>query len=150
MSGLVAGFEGKAATDVHATLCALVTTHAATHAAWADYASVLLDPETEAFFEARLPNASVAKAGESDSSQQPSKKKRQHSEGGDGDADAAVVCEHCGGPGYPVPQISLRVACMDGSTLHVTVPQRGAVREVKRVVGQVCVCVDGDFVQREP
>jgi hypothetical protein len=45
-----------------------------------------------------------------------------------------LVCEHCGGP---VPQVSLRVASLDGTTLVVTVAQRGLVREVKRLVGQV-------------
>jgi hypothetical protein len=36
-----------------------------------------------------------------------------------------------------VPEVSLRVACMDGTTLVVTVAQRGLVREVKRLAGQV-------------
>ena len=40
----------------------------------------------------------------------------------------------------PVVNISLRVASMDGTTLDVTVPERGLVREVKRVVGQVAGC----------
>jgi hypothetical protein len=48
-----AGGEQTAA-DVHATLCALVTTEAAQHSAWAEYAAVLLDEETAAFFAARL------------------------------------------------------------------------------------------------
>ena len=48
--------------------------------------------------------------------------------------DAAILCEHCSGP---VPQVSLRVASLDGTTLVVTVAQRGLVREVKRLVAQV-------------
>ena len=48
-----AGGEQTAA-DVHATLCALVTAEAAQHSAWAEYAAVLLDEETAAFFAARL------------------------------------------------------------------------------------------------
>jgi hypothetical protein len=44
------------------------------------------------------------------------------------------MCEHCCGP---VPQVSLRVASLDGTTLVVTVAQRGLVREVKRLVAQV-------------
>ena len=44
------------------------------------------------------------------------------------------MCEHCGGT---VPQVSLRVASLDGVTLDVTVPQRGLVREVRRLAGQV-------------
>jgi hypothetical protein len=52
----------------------------------------------------------------------------------------------------PVVNISLRVASMDGTTLDVTVPERGLVREVKRVVGQVADCDfafthDGDFAR---
>jgi hypothetical protein len=45
-----------------------------------------------------------------------------------------LICEHCGGV---VPEVSLRVASLDGTTLELTVPQRGLVREVKRAVGQV-------------
>ena len=48
-----AGGEQTAA-DVHATLRALVTTEAAQHSAWAEYAAVLLDEETASFFAARL------------------------------------------------------------------------------------------------
>jgi hypothetical protein len=36
-----------------------------------------------------------------------------------------------------VPGVSLRVACLDGTTLDVMVAQRGLVLEVKRLVGQV-------------
>jgi hypothetical protein len=36
-----------------------------------------------------------------------------------------------------LPEVSLRVASLDGTTLELTVPQRGLVREVKRAVGQV-------------
>ena len=46
----------------------------------------------------------------------------------------AIACEHCGGV---VPQVSLGVASLDGTTLVVTLAQRGLVREVKRLVGQV-------------
>jgi hypothetical protein len=52
----------------------------------------------------------------------------------DADAAARRVCEHCGGT---VPLISLRVASMDGTTLVVTVAQRGLVREVKHAAGIV-------------
>jgi hypothetical protein len=45
-----------------------------------------------------------------------------------------LICDHCGGV---VPEVSLRVASLDGTTLELTVPQRGLVREVKRAVGQV-------------
>jgi hypothetical protein len=38
------------AMEVHATLCAMATAEAATHTVWAEYATVLLDPETAAFF----------------------------------------------------------------------------------------------------
>jgi hypothetical protein len=38
--------------------------------------------------------------------------------------------------------VSLRVVCLDGSALDVTVPQRGLVREVKLVVAQVCGAAD--------
>ena len=114
MSG---GLEERTASEVHATLCELVTTNAAAHPAWSEYAAVLLSPASVAFFEGRL---SDAKAGSG----------ADESEA----ADAELICEHCGGA---VPLILLRVACMDGTTLDVTVPQRGLVREVKRSVGQV-------------
>ena len=131
----------RTAEDVHATLCALVTAEAAKHSAWADYAAVLLDEETAAFFAARLTDDSKAATDDGDESNPPSmkneNKKRKLADDGraaEGDAVPGVICEHCGGA---VPEISLRVACMDGTTLELTVAQRGLVREVKRVVGQV-------------
>ena len=51
------GDRERTAQDVHDTLCALVLTEAAKHEAWSDYAAVLLDEETAAFFAARLPEA---------------------------------------------------------------------------------------------
>ena len=127
----------RTAEDVHATLCALVTAEAAKHSAWAEYAAVLLDEETAAFFAARLTNSKAATDDAEPSP--PSKKNKKRTLGADsgaavGDAAPGVICEHCGGA---VPEISLRVACMDGTTLELTVAQRGLVREVKRAVGQV-------------
>ena len=128
----------RTATEVHSTLCALVTTQAAASSAWSEYESILLDAETQAFFAARL-----AQGDSGGDSSQPSKKKKKkrklrdddvEAEDEDEDAAVAVICEHCGGA---VPEVSLRVACMDGTTLEVTVAQRGLVREVKRLVGQV-------------
>ena len=126
----------RTATEVHSTLCALVTTQAAASSAWSEYESILLDAETQAFFVARL-----AQGDSGGDSSQPSKKKKKRKlrddddEAEDEDAAAvAVICEHCGGA---VPQVSLRVASLDGTTLVVTVAQRGLVREVKRLVGQV-------------
>ena len=130
----------RTAEDVHAALCALVTAEAAKHSAWAEYAAVLLDEETAAFFAARLTDDSKAATGDGNESSPPSqkqKKKRQLGDDGgaaEGDAVPGLVCEHCGGA---VPEISLRVACLDGTTLELTVAQRGLVREVKRSVGQV-------------
>jgi hypothetical protein len=97
----------RSAQDVHATLCALVMTEAARHDAWADYAAVLLDKETAAFFAARLPEAKA---------DPPSKKRKKLDE---------------------VEDITLRVACLDGSSLDLTVPPRERVRELKRSIGQV-------------
>ena len=127
----------RTATEVHSALCALVTTQAAASSAWSEYESILLDAETQAFFAARL-----AQGDSGGDSSQPSKKKQKKrklrddddEEAEDEDAAAVAICEHCGGA---VPEVSLRVACMDGTTLEVTVAQRGLVREVKRLVGQV-------------
>ena len=136
MSGVL---EERSATAVHATLTALVRTNAAASPAWADYEALLLDPATASFFESRLPNAKALV--DSESNPPPSKKKKKRKRDADNDAeesddadDDAIVCEHCGGP---VPQVSLRVASLDGTTLVVTVGQRGLVREVKRLVAQV-------------
>ena len=137
MSGVL---EERSATAVHATLTALVRTNAAASPAWADYEALLLDPATASFFESRLPDAKALV--DSESNPPPSKKKKKRKRDAASDADesddaddgAAIVCEHCGGP---VPQVSLRVASLDGTTLVVTVAQRGLVREVKRLVGQV-------------
>ena len=131
----------RTAEDVHATLCALVTAEAAKHSAWAEYAAVLLDEETVAFFAAQLSDDSKAATDDGDESSPPSKKKKKkkrkldaESGAAEGDAVPGLICEHCGGA---VPEISLRVACMDGTTLELTVAQRGMVREVKQSVGQV-------------
>ena len=136
MSGVL---EERSATAVHATLTALVRTNAAASPAWADYEALLLDPATASFFESRLPDAKALVDSESNPPPSKKKKKRKRDaasdaeESDDGD-DPAIVCEHCGGA---VPQVSLRVASLDGTTLVVTVAQRGLVREVKRLVGQV-------------
>ena len=133
MSGVL---EERSATAVHATLTALVRTNAAASPAWADYEALLLDPATASFFESRLPDAKALVDSESN----PKKKKKRKLDAARDDVDKsdsdddAIVCEHCGGP---MPQVSLRVASLDGTTLVVTVAQRGLVREVKRLVAQV-------------
>jgi hypothetical protein len=139
--------EERTAAEVHCTLCALVTTQAAASSAWSEYASMLFDAETQAFFAARL-----AQGDSGGDSGQPSKKKRKLRDDGsccDEEADdgpVAVVCEHCGGV---VPEVSIRVASLDGSSMNVRVAQRGLVHEVRRLVGQVrgtwsCACSDYD------
>ena len=62
----------RTATEVHSTLCALVTTQAAASSAWSEYESILLDAETQAFFAARL-----AQGESGGDSSQPSKKKKK-------------------------------------------------------------------------
>jgi hypothetical protein len=130
----------RTAKEVHATLCAMVTTQAAAFSAWAVYESVLLDAETANFFATRLSEAEVDSGESNPPSKKNNKKKRKLCDDGSGSDDeadgdpVAVVCEHCGGA---VPEVTLRVACLDGSSLDVTVAQRGLVREVKRLVGQV-------------
>jgi hypothetical protein len=122
-----AGGEQTAA-DVHATLCALVTAEAAQHSAWAEYAAVLLDEEMASFFAARLTEGKSLSDGE-EPSPPPKKKKRKlqaDSEEADGAAASAADTE-----------ITLRVACLDGSSLDLKVPPRELVREVKRAIGQV-------------
>ena len=121
----------RTAEDVHATLCALVTSEAAKHSAWADYAAVLLDEETAAFFAARLTDSQKgATDGESSPPSKKNKKKKRKLDADTGHAIESASAE--------VPhEVSLRVACLDGTTLDVTVPQRELVREVKRTVGQV-------------
>ena len=114
------GDRERTAQDVHATLCALVMTEAAKHEAWADYAEVLLDEETAAFFAARLPEAKAKAAGGESESPPSKKRKKQAAESSDAAQD-----------------ITLRVACLDGSSLELTVPPRELVREVKRLIGQV-------------
>ena len=113
------GDRERTAQDVHATLCALVMAEAAKHEAWSDYAAVLLDEETAAFFAARLPEAKAKSAG-GESESPPSKKRKKQ---------VAASCAS--------DVITLRVACLDGSSLELTVPPRELVREVKRLIGQV-------------
>jgi hypothetical protein len=122
-----AGGEQTAA-DVHATLCALVTTQAAQHSAWAEYAAVLLDEETASFFAARLTEGKGVSDGDESSS--PSKKKKRKLQADSEEADSAAVT-------VADPEITLRVACLDGSSLDLKVPPQELVREVKRAIGQV-------------
>ena len=119
----------RTAQDVHATLCDLVSNEAAKHEAWADYAAVLLDDETAAFFAARLTEGKGVTGG--DESNPPSEKKKKKRK-------LIAKSEATESPQpEPVPEVSLRVACLDGTTLDVTLPEQGLVREVKRIVGQV-------------
>jgi hypothetical protein len=132
------GSEPSAAA-VLASLRALVTTQAAMHAAWQDFATAFLDPEAEAFIAARL---STVEGGGDDSGPPPKKRKKA---GGAGEGAAATAppadktCDHCGAA---VPQVALAVATMDGTTISVTVPERGCVREVKREVAKVLLRFD--------
>jgi hypothetical protein len=123
-----AGGEQTAA-DVHATLCALVTAEAAQHSAWAEYAAVLLDEETAAFFAARLTEGKGVSDG-GDESNPPSKKKKRKLQA-DSEKTATAAASDAD------PEITLRVACLDGSSLDLKVPPRELVREVKRAIGQV-------------
>jgi hypothetical protein len=126
----------RTASDVHATLCVLVANQAAKHSAWAEYAAVLLDEETASFFATRLTEGKgVSDGGESNPPppMKRNKKKRKlqaESDGPDGESAGAVTV-------IDVPKVSLRVACLDGSSLDLKVPPRELVREVKRTLGQV-------------
>jgi hypothetical protein len=125
------------AHDVHASLRSLVETQASKHSAWAEYAAIL---QTQAFFKTALPDTTA------DDTPSPCKKKRVVSatqEAQDGDAVgsgaaslagavASRVCDLCGGA---VPAISVRVACLDGDKMDVTVPQRGRILDVKTEIG---------------
>jgi hypothetical protein len=64
-----------------------------------------------------------------DESKPPSKKKRKlQADSEEADSAAVTVAD---------PEITLRVACLDGSSLDLKVPPRELVREVKRAIGQV-------------
>jgi hypothetical protein len=121
------GDRERTAQDVHATLCALVMAEAAKHEAWSDYAAVLLDEETAAFFAARLPEAKAMKSAGGESESPPSKKRKKQVS-----IDAVELARD-----DAAEDITLRVACLDGSSLELTVPPRELVREVKRAIGQV-------------
>jgi hypothetical protein len=125
-----AGGEQTAA-DVHATLCALVTTEAAHHSAWAEYAAVLLDEETAAFFAARLTEGKGVSDGDEPSPPSKKKQKKRKLQADSEYAESAAALTDAN------PEISLRVACLDGSSLDLKVPPRELVREVKRAIGQV-------------
>jgi hypothetical protein len=119
-----AGGEQTAA-EVHSTLCALVSIEASKHSAWAQYAAFLLDEQTAGLSAACLAAKGATDGDESNSPPQQKKKRKLAAVGGGAESDADV------------PEVSLSVACLDGTTLSVTVPQQGLVREVKRIVGQV-------------
>ena len=129
----------KTATDVHGTLCTFVTTQAVTHSSWAEYAAMFLSAEVQDLIRSRLAARLAADptAAEDGESSSPSKKRKvppDDNAAAENVAPPVRICEHCGGA---VPEISLRVACLDGTTLNLTVPERELVREVKRSIGQV-------------
>jgi hypothetical protein len=105
--------EETSLLDVHVALCSLVRGQAAEHSVWEEYAAVLLDPETQAFFKAKFESA-----GES---------------AGESAAREPLLCDTCGGT---IPEVSIRVVSMDGSSLAMNMPQRGFVRDVRRTIGQ--------------
>jgi hypothetical protein len=126
-----AGGEQTAA-NVHTTLCALVTIQAAQHSAWAEYAAVLLDEETAAFFAARLTEGKGVSDGEEPN---PPLKKKQNKKKRKLQADSEEAATAAASD--VDPKITLRVACLDGSSLDLKVPPRELVREFKRAIGQV-------------
>jgi hypothetical protein len=140
---MVMGADETTTAAVHASWLSLVSQHSVTNSIWAEYAAVLLDPETEAFFAVRL-GAPVG-VGEADAG--PPSKKRKASTGvaaeitSDGgllpglckEEEAGLLCGACGGA---VPQMPVTVAALDGTMLRLRVPQRSFVREVKRTVAQ--------------
>jgi hypothetical protein len=136
--------QEQAATDVLSSLYSLVAAQAAKHAAWADFAAVLLSPETDAFFKARLPgSAAVDDVGGGGSGPPPKKRKQNDEAGAAANAQSVAVCDHCGGT---VPAITLRVACLDGVTWNVTVPPRGLVRDAKRTLSTVGCDIDPTLI----
>jgi hypothetical protein len=118
----------QTAANVHATLCDLVKTEAAQHSAWAEYAAVLLDEETASFFAARLTERKGVSDG--DEPNPPSKKKKRKLQADSENTATAAASD-------ADLEITLRVACLDGSSLDLKVPPRELVREVKRTIGQV-------------
>ena len=149
MQGIPLGSE-LTAEEVHATVCMVVTAQAIKHSAWAEYASILLDPETEVFFKTRLLLAATLTEEAALKSQPPSTLPAP----GDGRSEAdsvsdimvpaeeavssepraVLVCDHCGGV---VPEVAISVACLDGSRLALILPQCSAISDVKRKIGQV-------------
>jgi hypothetical protein len=123
-----AGSEQTAA-DVHDTLCALVASEAAQHSAWAEYAAVLLDGETASFFAARLMEGKGVSDGDESNPPSKNKKKRKLQA-------ASELVDHAADDAADL-DITLRVACLDGSSLDLKVPPRELVRDVKRAIGQV-------------
>jgi hypothetical protein len=135
------GRESSAAA-VFASLRALVTAQAATHAAWRDFSAgwwAILDPATEACLTAGLA------AERRDGVDYSCNTRNMADEDGE-ETHTAAVGKNCRDETLDV---FLRVAMLDGTTFSVTVPERGCVREVKREVAKVLahdtlVCLDGD------
>ena len=64
----------------------------------------------------------------------PSKKRKTAGGAGEDEAAAAKMCEHYGGN---IPEVTLKVPMLDGTTFSVTVPERGCVRQVRREITKV-------------
>jgi hypothetical protein len=120
----------------------MVMQQSSSYTAWAEYAAVLLHPDTLAFFAARLPPSELpsepVQAYSDDGARLPPSVFLGHNHASLGISwtaeDGAIVCETCG---CAVPQVSVSVFCLDGSTLSLDVPQRSIVWEVKRTIGRV-------------
>jgi hypothetical protein len=92
--------------------------------------------ETAALFAARRLEVKVET--DADSNPPPKKKRKLQAESDTvKSTDALAVAPGVATAVAVVSEVSLRVACLDGTTLDVTLPERGLVREVKRIVGQV-------------
>jgi hypothetical protein len=76
-------------------------------------------------------SSSLPVSGGGGSTSQPATKKRRPG------ADDDRVTTERSAAADAVPEVSLRVACLDGTTLDVTLPEQGLVCEVKRIVGKV-------------
>ena len=97
--------------------------------------------ETAALFAARRLEVKVET--DADSNPPPKKKRKLQAESDTvKSTDALAVAPGVATAVAVVSEVSLRVACLDGTTLDVTLPERGLVREVKRIAGQVRLACD--------
>ena len=118
----------SAACAVHASICSLVASQS-NNPAWEEYGQVFLSAGIQDAIKSLIHPQALLHAGHSS-------KKRKTDTGGaacDEQQGLTMTCSNCDAT---VPAISLRIACLDGTTFGVLVYPHGLIAEVRASIGR--------------